>query len=1277
MLPQATSANTPAPVTPTDPQGLYLDVAGTGVVTPQDALTVIDSLAQPAAGNDLMSVTLQAQDPNTGAVLTQVQPGETFNLVAYEQDLRTIPLGAFAVFTNVTYNSNLATVSAQANITPGPDFTADPGPGITSTPGFIQDAGGIASSGTNAANDSPPEDPAGFLEVWSVPVTVPTSVASGQLMFTPGTSSGDGSQYDTLQYEDVAGASGNVPAASVDYIPAIVTVNGDQQATPTFSISPAQVTNSTTGTTTMTFNVSLSQAPAGTVTVTAQTQDGTGPTGAVSTGASPDYTANQQTFTFTPSDNTPALLTQQFTVTVSKATAIQLDKTFTVNLSSPTTGTALAAGESSAIGTIFNGDLPTLTVPPASVTTTGAADQTNVVFTVSLSAANPQPVTVDYAVKDGSGNHGATAAFNYTYTAGTLTIPANTTSATITVPIYAETNVGGSQTFTLNLFSPVHAQFNPASLTTLSATGTINEQPAATPTITVGAASVSNSATLDETLNFPVSLSSAAPAGGLTFQYYTTDGTGSTGAVSTGATPDYTGITLANAVTVMIPAGYTSGTIFVPVTVLPAAAIGEPNKTFTLNLTGASGGATFTAASVTGTILNTDFPTVSITNVTPATAPATGSTPYSFNVNLSTASQQTITLMYTLSGATYGTDYTTNSGSTTGTLTFGAGTTTLPVTVNLLSTAVNGDGLVLTLSNPSDVTIPTVAAGTATTTISTLPVATVTTTPGKNGAGTPVTFNVTLSKVAAQNVFISYYTTDGTASSVGNKDYTSQGTAGTPLTVTIPAGSLTTTITPSISIPVTAVSTIENNLTFTLNLSASNNATLAPSSTTVTGTIDNTNFPSTTITATTNSVTASPTSSTPYTFNVNLTPSNPQGGSVTYTLGGSAALNTDYTTASGLSTGTLTFPAGTTTLPVTVNVLNDTAFTTRTLTLTLSNGTNITIPAGAGTSTLSATINDVQVISVANQTLQAPASPAAATTMTFVAQLTSAAPVGGLTLNYSTADGPAGTGGAVAVGNTDYVPVPNGSITFLAGATTANFTVTINPQTEYELNKTFTINLSNAPTGYALGNTSATGTITPAFAPPTVSIVPVTSFVNANTTLAAGNATYAFTVNLSAMSSVPVVLTYTTVDGTAKAGTGSQFQYTATNSTTTPVTIPAGSTSATIDVPILPETVNEATSMFSVLVSAATNATLANGGVSATGTIDNQISLPNISVSSGTVTAGTTNTTFPITVSLTAGGQPTESGQAVSFTYTLTTRHRPRPWLRRPAERRLAPVSIT
>ncbi|MHA0287848.1 Calx-beta domain-containing protein [Mycobacterium sp. C3-094] len=134
-------------------------------------------------------------------------------------------------------------------------------------------------------------------------------------------------------------------------------VNGQATAQPpALSVADAAVTETNSGTTSMTFVVTLSKASAGPVTVGYSTSNGTATAGA-------DYTASSGTVTFAP-----GVLTQQIRVSVLGDTAIEPNETFTLTLSNPG-GATIADG--TAVGTIANDDVAA--PPPVSLSISDAA----------------------------------------------------------------------------------------------------------------------------------------------------------------------------------------------------------------------------------------------------------------------------------------------------------------------------------------------------------------------------------------------------------------------------------------------------------------------------------------------------------------------------------------------------------------------------------------------------------------------------------------------------------------------------------------------------------------------------------------------------------------------------------------------------------------------------------------------------------------------------------------------------------------------------------------
>ncbi len=231
--------------------------------------------------------------------------------------------------------------------------------------------------------------------------------------------------------------------------------------------------------------------------------------------------------------------------------------------------------------------------------------------------------------------------------------------------------------------------------------------------------------------------------------------------------------------------------------------------------------------------------------------------------------------------------------------------------------------------------------------------------------------------------------------------------------------------------------------------------------------------------------------------------------------------------------------------------------------------------------------------------------------MVFTVSLSAASGVP-VTVNYSTTDG-------TAVAGSDYTNTV-GTLTIPAGNLTGTISVPILNDTVYEATEAFTLNLA-APTGVTLGTAVATGTINDNDAAPVISIgtpVAVTE---------GGVPSMQFTVSLSAASALPVMFSYATANGTAIAGS----DYTAASGN---VTIAAGSTIATITVPILNDNVFELTEAFTVDLSAITGATA--GTISATGMILDDDPLPSISVADVALVegnSGTTNMVFTLSLS--------------------------------------------
>jgi serine/threonine-protein kinase len=205
--------------------------------------------------------------------------------------------------------------------------------------------------------------------------------------------------------------------------------------TPSLSVADASVGEGQSGTRTLNFTVSLSQAAASAVSFNAATANGTATAGN-------DYVALSQSGLSVPAGST----TTTVYVTVNGDTAVEPNETFTLNLSG-VSGANLGDGQ--ATGTIVNDDtsLPMLSIADVSMAE-GRKGTKSMLFTVRLSAAASTPVTYNIA----TGNLTATAGSDYV--AQSLTgqsIPAGTTSKTFSVAIVGDLVKEPDETFSVTV----------------------------------------------------------------------------------------------------------------------------------------------------------------------------------------------------------------------------------------------------------------------------------------------------------------------------------------------------------------------------------------------------------------------------------------------------------------------------------------------------------------------------------------------------------------------------------------------------------------------------------------------------------------------------------------------------------------------------------------------------------------------------------------------------------------------------------------------------------
>ena len=310
--------------------------------------------------------------------------------------------------------------------------------------------------------------------------------------------------------------------------------------------------------------------------------------------------------------------------------------------------------------------------------------------------------------------------------------------------------------------------------------------------------------------------------------------------------------------------------------------------------------------------------------------------------------------------------------------------------------------------------------------------------------------------------------------------------------------------------------------------------------------------------------------------------------SVQYALeAGTATANVDYTNI----TATLDFPAGTVSKTISVPITLDNRFEPdETFFVNLSNPTNATIADGQGQGTI--TNDDPQPAITIGTSFTTEGAQGATTNATFSVSLSNPS-YQAITVAYATAD-------VTATGGSDYVAT-SGTLTFDPGDMSKSITVPITGDNVDEQNETYVVNLTN-PTNATITTAQGAGTIQDDDGP-TISIGDV-SVVEGNS----GITNAVFTVSLSAPSVQDVLVTYSTLNGTAFFNQDYQRVFGST------LFIPAGSTSVTATVRVVGDFFIEPDEQFFVLLQNPQNATIADG--QATGTITNDDSNGKVQFSS-------------------------------------------------------------
>ncbi|TVQ20627.1 MAG: DUF4347 domain-containing protein [Leptolyngbya sp. DLM2.Bin15] len=879
------------------------------------------------------------------------------------------------------------------------------------------------------------------------------------------------------------------------------------------------------------FTVQLSNASQTEITVTYNTADGTATSGGDANAGGADYVpVVDGVLVFAPGT------TQQLiTITVNGDDVAEEDETFSVVLSNPSGDATLDLDASEATGTIIdNDDPPGIAILDTAVTEGNVGQTTNAIFTVQLSNPSQTEVTVDYStanITTSTGGDPATGGDDYVPVASaTLTFAPGVTQQFITITVNGDNVNEDDETFSITLINPSGADLDRG-----LGIGTIIDNDAA-PVVTISNATVLEGDVGETTTAvFTVSLSNPNQAA-VTLAYATADGTAETGGDGALGGDDYVPV-LDGALT------FAPGVVqqFITITV-NGDNVTEPEETFTVTLSGATGGATLGVDTGTGTIIDNDVPPViSVLNTSVLEGNIGETSDAIFTVRLSNPSQTEVTVAYNTEDGTAssGGDIAAGEGDYVpvlgGSLVFAPGTTQQLITIT-----VNGDDVDeenetfrLILSAPTEATL---GDGVATGTIidndgpPAIAILNTNVNEGNLGETTNAIFTVQLTNPSQAQVTVPYATADITTSTGG--DVNAGGADYIPVLdgfLTFEAGETQQFIT----ITVNGDDANEGDETFSVTLGEpTGGATLVEGADTAIGTIiDNDAQPAIAILGT--SVLEGDVGTTSNAiFTVQL--SNPS----------QTAIAVDYSTVDGTATseagqvgrddyvpldGSLTFAPGETRQLITVTVNGDAiSEPNETFTVVLD---NLQGTAEFANTTAVGTIidDDAKPTVTINNVTVLEGDIGETSNAIFTVNLTTASQEQ-VTVAYRTEDGTASSGGDPLIGGADYVPVLDGSLTFAPGETRQLITITVNGDNVNEDTETFTIILSNPLGGDAtLADTTATGTIIDNDDPPVLSI--------SNTSVLEGDSgettNAIFTVRLSNPSQEAIALTYNTQDNTA------------------------------------------------------------------------------------------------------------------------------------------------
>ena len=862
--------------------------------------------------------------------------------------------------------------------------------------------------------------------------------------------------------------------------------------------------------------VSLSTTPASTITVN-YTVGGT----AMSTGFN-DYLPLSGTVQVTSSDtsvNIPIYLQEDVANEQSETVILTL-----------TTGTDYSLGSIKVHTLTITDDDPlpseiTLTVSPSTIAeNVGGSGQ---FVSVRATMADNKTSAVDQTVNVTVAGSGGSRVVGFSTQSDTNGTAGNTFS--ITIPKYTNT---ASHNFKI---VPVNDQLDETDETiTLSGTNTPSPITVSSATITLtdddapppGSPEISVTAGSDVTEGSNASFTvkaTPAPSAALTVNVAVTQ------------SGEFLSSTGKNIKTVQIPS---SGSITLPVGTVDDAT-DEDDGSVTLTVRGGRHGYTISGTNGSATVNVSDddgqaapVPTVSFDAASSSAVESAGT--HNVGLTLSASQSGNLAVGFSVSGtATSGSDY---SGFGT-TISFSGGTTSVNIPVPILDDSSDeaNETVIITLTDGTAYDLGTTTVYTLTITDNDDPppaTPVVSITAGSPvSEGTAASFSVTASPAPGNAVTLNYTVTQS-GSFVDSGDRSTQ-------TV-----SLGTTGSGTITVPTVDDSLDETNGSVTVTLNSGTGYSLHNTQNAATVTVNDNDVTEVSFAAATSSAAEG---SGTRTVRVNLSPVPATALTLNYTVSGTATSGTDYT-----SIGTsVSVTAGSSTVDISVPITDDsTDEVDETVIITLGAGSNYTINSAANVHTLTITDNDVPAVFFG----AAASSIGEGGGTKYVTVRISPAPATGFTVGYAVS--------GTATSASDYT-APSGSFSVAVGQNTVTIPVAVTDDSvTSEGSETVILTLSYG-SGYELGSRTVH----------TLSIsdndgTPTASFNTSSATIMEGpNKSQSVRINLSPAPSSSITLSYS-VGGSATAGS----DY---NTLSGEKTVAAGSTSTTITIYIIDDTIED------------------------------------------------------------------------------------------------------